>query len=52
MRLLDGCLRRAVDTTDILQSLLKDFLRRPAASEPAETSSAELCAYLELGDKG
>ncbi len=36
MRLLDGRLRRAVDTTDILQSLLKDFLRQPAAGEPAE----------------
>jgi DNA-directed RNA polymerase specialized sigma24 family protein len=46
MRLLDGRLRRAVDTTDILQSLLKDFLRQGAASEPAETSSTELCAYL------
>ena len=46
LRLLDGRLRRAVDTTDILQSLLKDFLRQPAAGEPAETSSAELCAYL------
>jgi DNA-directed RNA polymerase specialized sigma24 family protein len=46
MRLLDGRLRRAVDTTDILQSLLKDFLRRRTAGEPAETSSAELCAYL------
>ena len=46
MRLLDGRLRRAIDTTDILQSLLKDFLRQPAAGEPAETSSAELCAYL------
>jgi hypothetical protein len=40
MRLLDGRLRRSVDTTDILQSLLKDFLRQPAAGEPAETSSA------------
>lgn len=28
MRLLDGRVRHAVDTTDILQSLLKDFLRR------------------------
>jgi hypothetical protein len=46
MRLLDGRLRRAVDTTDILQSLLKDFLRQPAAGEPDETSSARLCAYL------
>jgi RNA polymerase sigma factor (sigma-70 family) len=46
MRLLDGRLRRAVDTTDILQSLIEDFLRQPAAGEPAETSSAELCAYL------
>jgi len=46
MRLLDGRLRRAVDTTDILQSLLKDFLRQPAAGEPAESSSNQLCAYL------
>lgn len=46
MRLYDGRLRRIVDTTDILQSLFKDFLRRTAANEPAETSSAELCAYL------
>jgi DNA-directed RNA polymerase specialized sigma24 family protein len=46
LRLLDGRLRRAVDTTDILQSLLKDFLRQPAAGERAETSSAQLCAYL------
>lgn len=46
MRLHDGRLRRAVDTTDILQSLLEDFLRQPAASERAATSSAELCAYL------
>jgi RNA polymerase sigma factor (sigma-70 family) len=46
MRLLDGRLRRAVDTTDILQSLLEDFLRQSAAGEPAKSSSAELCAYL------
>jgi DNA-directed RNA polymerase specialized sigma24 family protein len=46
LRLLDGRLRRTVDTTDILQSLLKDFLRQPSAGEPAETSSSELCAYL------
>ena len=32
LRLLDGRLRRAVDTTDILQSLLKDFLRNPRLS--------------------
>jgi DNA-directed RNA polymerase specialized sigma24 family protein len=46
LRLLDGRLRHAVDTTDILQSLIKDFLRQPSVGEPAETSSAELCAYL------
>jgi DNA-directed RNA polymerase specialized sigma24 family protein len=46
MRLIDGRVRRAVDTTDILQSLLKDFLRQPAAGEPAESSSDQLCAYL------
>ncbi len=32
MRLLDGRLRRAVATTDILQLLLKDFLRQPAVN--------------------
>ena len=41
LRLLDGHLRRAVDTTDNLHSLLKDFLRQPAGGEPAETSSAQ-----------
>jgi hypothetical protein len=46
MRLLDERLRRAVDTTDVLQSLLADFSREPAAGEPAEASSAELCAYV------
>jgi DNA-directed RNA polymerase specialized sigma24 family protein len=46
LRLLDGRLRHALDTTDILQSLLKDFLREPAACEPAQTNSAQLCAYL------
>jgi DNA-directed RNA polymerase specialized sigma24 family protein len=46
LRLLDGRLRRAVDTSDILQSLLKDFLRRPGAGEPSEASPAELSAYL------
>jgi DNA-directed RNA polymerase specialized sigma24 family protein len=46
MRLLDGRLRRAVDTTDILQSLLKDFLRQGAPGEPEESSSDQLCAYL------
>jgi DNA-directed RNA polymerase specialized sigma24 family protein len=46
MRLLDGRLRRAVDTTDILQSLLEDFFRQPMAGERAESSSVQLCAYL------
>ena len=46
LRLHDGRLRRSVDTTDILQSLLEDFLRQPEAGERAETSSAELSAYL------
>jgi RNA polymerase sigma factor (sigma-70 family) len=46
MRLQDGRLRRTVDTTDILQSLLKDFLRQTAAGDPAETRSTGLCAYL------
>ncbi len=34
MRLLDGRLRHAVDTTDILQSLLKDFLHNPPPASP------------------
>ncbi len=46
MRLLDGRLRRAVDTTDILQSLLKDFLRQPAAGEPAETGETSVSVHF------
>jgi RNA polymerase sigma factor (sigma-70 family) len=45
-RLLDGRLRRTVDTTDIWQSLLKDFLRVRESREPSSQASEELCAYL------
>ena len=45
-RLLDGRLRRIVDTTDICQSLLKDFLRVRASRQPPSEASTELCAYL------
>ena len=45
LRLLDGRARRAVDTADILQSLLKDFLEREGA-DGAALSSGRLRAYL------
>jgi RNA polymerase sigma factor (sigma-70 family) len=45
LRLLDGRARRAVDTADILQSLLKDFLNREGAGSVA-TSSSRFRAYL------
>lgn len=45
-RLLDGRLRRTVDTTDIWQSLLKDFLRVRGSKERSSDASAELSAYL------
>jgi DNA-directed RNA polymerase specialized sigma24 family protein len=46
LRLIGGRLRGLTDTTDILQSLLKDFLsRREPGHSPAD-GSAELCAYL------
>jgi DNA-directed RNA polymerase specialized sigma24 family protein len=45
LRLLDGRARRAVDTADILQSLLKDFLDREGA-DGAAASSRRLRAYL------
>jgi RNA polymerase sigma factor (sigma-70 family) len=46
LRLIDGRLRRAVDTTDIFHSLLKDFLRPKKSSAPLAKASAELHAYL------
>jgi RNA polymerase sigma factor (sigma-70 family) len=46
LRMIDGRLRRAVDTTDIFHSLLKDFLRPKKSSDPPANASAELHAYL------
>src|SRR5437870_4797385 len=43
LRLIDGRLRRVLDTTDIYQSLLKDFLSQ---EHPPVETSAGLCAYL------
>jgi DNA-directed RNA polymerase specialized sigma24 family protein len=45
LRLCDGRARRAVDTADILQSLLKDFLDREGANGTA-ASTRKLRAYL------
>lgn len=44
--MIDGRLRRAMDTTDIFQSLIKDFLRPREPRDPSAEASAELCAYL------
>ena len=44
-RLFDGRARRIVDTSDILQSLLKDFLSRER-TENAAVTPQRLCAYL------
>src|SRR5207247_6652478 len=46
LRLIDTRLRRAVDTTDILQSLLKDFLAQKKNDHPSAGASGEMCAYL------
>ncbi len=46
LRLIDRRLRRAMDTTDILQSLLKDFLSRQQSDTPPAGASGGLCAYL------
>ena len=43
MRLIDGRLRHVLDTADIFQSLLKDFLSQ---EHPPVETSAGLCAYL------
>lgn len=45
LRLIDSRLRRVVDTTDILQSLLKDFLSQKQNNRP-DGASGGLCAYL------
>src|SRR5437870_3473858 len=44
--LIRGRLRRAVDTTDILQSLLKDFLSQKQGAPPPAAASGGLYAYL------
>lgn len=46
MRLVDGRLHHIADTTDIFQSLLKDFLRRKGRDLPSAHGSAGLLAYL------
>jgi DNA-directed RNA polymerase specialized sigma24 family protein len=46
MRLVDGRLRRVLDTTDIFDSLLKDFLTRDTNCQTPGQSSAGLRAYL------
>jgi DNA-directed RNA polymerase specialized sigma24 family protein len=46
LRLIDGRLRQVMDTTDIFQSLVKDFLSQKEAGPAPAGSSAGLCAYL------
>src|SRR5215469_4158070 len=46
LRLIDGRLRRLVDTADIFQSLLKDFLSRQEADPPPAPALGGLSAYL------
>jgi DNA-directed RNA polymerase specialized sigma24 family protein len=46
LRLTDGRLRRLMDTTDIVQSLLKNFLYQSENDHPAAPGSDGLCAYL------
>ena len=46
LRLIDSRLRRVVDTTDILQSLLKDFLSRRQSDTPPGGATGGLYAYL------
>jgi DNA-directed RNA polymerase specialized sigma24 family protein len=43
LRLIDKRLRRVMETTDVFNSLLKDFL---AQDHPPAETSAGLCAYL------
>jgi DNA-directed RNA polymerase specialized sigma24 family protein len=45
LRLIDGRLRRLVDTTDIVQSLLKNFLHQGEKDGPPEGAGG-LCAYM------
>jgi RNA polymerase sigma factor (sigma-70 family) len=46
LRLIDGRLRRVMDTMDIFQSLLKDFLSQRDTERAREGASTDLCAYL------
>jgi DNA-directed RNA polymerase specialized sigma24 family protein len=46
LHLLDGRLRHVADTTDVLQSLLKDFLARRPGNAAAEHFPGGLRAYL------
>ena len=46
LRLIGGRLRQAVDTTDVLQSLLKDFLARTGKETPPPRRAGGLCAFL------
>jgi RNA polymerase sigma factor (sigma-70 family) len=46
LRLIDGRLRRVMDTTDIFQSLLKDFLSQRPGGDPPAQGSTGLHAYL------
>ena len=46
LRLLAGRLSHIVDTGDIYQSLLKDFLARPDSSLPTSRRPGNLYAYL------
>jgi DNA-directed RNA polymerase specialized sigma24 family protein len=45
-RLQDARVRRVADTSDIYQSLLKDFLFQPESRTPPSESSAGIYAYL------
>ena len=46
LRLVDGRLRRILDTTDVFDSLLKDFLARKETRSDSDTPPGELRAYL------
>jgi DNA-directed RNA polymerase specialized sigma24 family protein len=46
LRLLDGRLRRVMDTNDVFQSLLKDFLSRDEGDLPAPEAASQMRAYL------
>src|SRR5690349_19352608 len=48
LRLIDERLRRTMDTNDILQSLLNDFLSQDVKASPAVASANGLYAYLAV----